>query len=440
MKPAGSILDDALIDAHPVVSASSADRLSQLLERVAEDDRALAMHAASRSRSIEQARVWASGSDDIVPPGARLSDRDRQEWVRRSFVAEIACLLRMPERSAERLIDESEMLVNELPATLNALALAQISYRHAQIVLDQARTLPDTIRAAFEVAVLGAAPNLTVSAFRKKTIRMRERMHPDSIAERCRRAVTERRFAIEPDCDGMAWLHHYLPVTQATGIFERVTGLARSLQGPGETRTLEHLRADVAGELLLDGCQNPHASRGGDDGNGNSARKHGIRPTVIVTVPVMTLLGRSEELGELAGYGPIDPDTARELAAHAPSFIRLLTHPETGVVLSVGRDRYTVPPDLRTWLQIRDETCRFPGCQRAVRHCDIDHTSAWRHEGPTAADNLAHLCRAHHRLKHQTTWRLSQDRHGTLEWTTPSGRSYKTRPAVELHGSAPPPF
>ena len=55
----------------------------------------------------------------------------------------------------------------------------------------------------------------------------------------------------------------------------------------------------------------------------------GVRARVLVTVPVLTLLGRSAEPA-LEGYGPIDIDTARELAAGAPGLVRILTHPETG--------------------------------------------------------------------------------------------------------------
>lgn len=133
---------------------------------------------------------------------------------------------------------------------------------------------------------------------------------------------------------------------------------------------------------------------------GGRASLSGIRPTVHVTVPVLTLLGRTEAPGSLDGYGPIDADTARTLASHAPSFTRLLTHPVTGAVLDVDRTSYRVPSDLRTWLQVRDETCRFPGCTRAAIGCDVDHTDDWAAKrGTTAHDNLAH-----HHLKHDTAW------------------------------------
>jgi hypothetical protein len=38
---------------------------------------------------------------------------------------------------------------------------------------------------------------------------------------------------------------------------------------------------------------------------------------VNLTVPLTTLLGLTEAPGQAAGYGPIDPDTARVLACAA---------------------------------------------------------------------------------------------------------------------------
>ncbi|WP_162240165.1 HNH endonuclease signature motif containing protein, partial [Rathayibacter sp. Leaf296] len=173
-----------------------------------------------------------------------------------------------------------------------------------------------------------------------------------------------------------------------------------------------------------------------------TAIPRGIRPRVSVTVPVLTLLGRSDEPGILDGYGPIDPATARRLAADAPSFTRILTHPETGAVLSVGRTSYRVPADLRRALATRDVTCRFPGCTRSARDSDIDHTVEWQHDGRTDSDNLAHLCRHHHRLRHTTTWRVHHRPGGILGWTSPTGRHHTTAPETpeppeRLFGGAP---
>ncbi len=446
----GPLSDDS--DAEPL-PAGYAARLDQLLDELSEDEAALARQAAKRARAVDQARLWALVSDEFVLADARMSETEREEWVMRVFLSEVATRLRVPEASAGRLVEDSRVLVHELPATLDALSLATISYRHALVIVEQAKTLPEHVRAAFEQAVLKDAVRLPVTQFRRRAVRARERIHPESIDDRVRSAVAERRFVLEPDLDGMAWLHHHLPAAQAHAAFSRVTDIAASLQWDGEQRTLAQLRSDVAADLLLEGIPDgsatpdaPVSSAGrGEQGGPNptqgsdrATRAWGIRPTVIVTVPVLTLLGKSDEPAHLDGYGPIDRDTARRLAGRATSFIRLLTHPETGAVLSLGRDRYAVPKDLRTWLEIRDETCRFPGCGRAASRADIDHTQDWAKGGRTDAANLACLCEPHHRMKHTTRWRVMQRGDGVLDWRSPTGRVHTTRPAVEFEGTSVP--
>ena len=121
-----------------------------------------------------------------------------------------------------------------------------------------------------------------------------------------------------------------------------------------------------------------------------------VRPMIYVTVPVLTLLGFGDESADLDGYGPIDPRTARELAAHAPSFRRILTHPETGAHLSYGRDSYRVPADLAAFLRVRDGTCRFPGCSRRAggRHRHRPHDRLGRRRRDRAHQSRAPVSQA----------------------------------------------
>ena len=114
-------------------------------------------------------------------------------------------------------------------------------------------------------------------------------------------------------------------------------------------------------------------------------------------------------------------------------------HPETGAVLSVGRDRYAVPEDLKRFLRVRDKTCRFPGCNRSAAHCDLDHSLDWQFDGLTAHDNLAHLCRSCHALKSETGWRVTHLGDGTLEWTSPTGRTFVSEPATVIRSATPAP-
>jgi hypothetical protein len=437
----------------PRLSAAMADTFGELVDSIAATDRMLASVSAARAELIDQARQWseiteaagdslASGSpigntlaDDSAAGNSSSRGWDRATVARRVLISELACALRLPERTVEVLVEESRSLLHDLPATLDALRGGKISYRHAKAMVDHASSLPESARGTFEQSALPFAKQLTVAKFDRKARILRERTHPETIDERHAASAVDRTVSIEPARDGMAWLSAYLPATEAHGIYNRITDIALGLRCPDEPRTLAQLRTDVLSSLLIDGVvHDPDGTALATDvaGGAGLGTGAGIRARVLVTVPVLSLLNVSDEAATLEGYGPIDSATARRLAAHAPGFTRLLTHPETGVVLSVGRDRYAVPSDLRTWLRVRDETCRYPGCSRNASHCDLDHTTDWQYGGDTRHDNLAHLCRYHHNLKHHTDWQLAQTGDGNLEWTSPSGHSYATEPATRI--------
>ena len=73
----------------------------------------------------------------------------------------------------------------------------------------------------------------------------------------------------------------------------------------------------------------------------------------------------------------------------------------------------------------------LPGLQQERDLCDIDHTIPWFWGGETNADNLALLCRVHHRLKDRG-WTAEIDDDGVMLWTSPYGRKRTTLPAVVL--------
>ncbi len=381
--------------------------------------------------------------------------------------SELACLLRISERAAYRLVQLSAFLVQHHPRTLDALRSGTISWNHAAALLHEYVAVPEPVALELEEALLPIAADTTVPKLAYQARKLRAKLHPEALESRCRDAARERRVDFEPADDAMAWLHVLLTATDAQAIDARLTHTARALQTPQEPRTLTELRADVLTDLLLDdhhdghgdgrrdahgghragnasdagGADDPAGKHAGGQGGGSgessagrSARACGVsgpeyhpsavRAHINVTVPVLTLLGVDDAPADLEGYGPIPADVARRLAAHAPSFTRLLTHPESGAVLSVGRTSYTVPADLKNWLRVRDRTCRHPGCNIPASRCELDHTRPWSHGGLTSHENLAHLCRKHHMLKSEGIWHYNHPDGGTLTATSPGGRTY----------------
>jgi len=408
------------------------ERFDTKLEAAILSHKRLAADAAIRAVDIDDLRLLSEAT--VAPEHSAGSSA--VDVARRVLVSEVACALRLPERTAESLIEASRSLVHKLPGTLRSLRAGAISYQHAQIIVGEAATLTPEVAAAFESEVLVAAEHQTAAQLKRTARIARERIDVDSIRERTERGVAERAVFFEPAHDGMAWLSAYLPAAEATALFNRVSTLAASLQGSGEDRTLTQLRADVLIDLVLDGEQS--TGPGSEAGEGGTAR--GIKADICLLVPALSVFGHGDEPATLEGYGPISIDVARELLGNAKSFIRILTHPEKGAILSVGHDRYTAPKDLRTVLKLRDVTCRFPGCNRSAERSDLDHTQDWAKDGPTQYNNLAHLCAPHHALKHASGWQVTQSSDGTgiLNWVSPSGREYRTEPGNQLQLSSLP--
>lgn len=162
-----------------------------------------------------------------------------------------------------------------------------------------------------------------------------------------------------------------------------------------------------------------------------------------------TVEGTSDKPGYLSGFGILPAESVRQLARTAelkpvvvpaaetavPAAETVVPAAETGAdggYLSAG---YRPSARLTEFLQWRDLTCRWPGCDRPARKCDVDHTVPWPH-GPTHPSNTKHYCRIHHLIKTfycgSGGWRDEQLADGTIVLTAPTGHVYRSEP----HGAS----
>lgn len=373
---------------------------------------------------VYAAAGYADAAQVLAPP--EMSDGAQEMAV----VAEVASVLSVSERTAGSLLAESHTLTGTLPLTLAALTAGTLSWQHARVMVDESTGLDPAGAAELEGHFLDPeavnpargcpAGELVPSRFRHKARIWRERHHRVSIEQRHARSVADRRVEYTPDRDGMAWFSAYLPADQAAGIWNRTTAAARALQGPDEDRTLTQLRADTTATLLL----------GGDVTHLSVGVAPSPRAQVLVTVPVLSLLGTTDEPAMLDGYGPIPPTMARRLIAEgAESFHRVLIDPRDGAPLEIGRTSYRLNTAQRQWLRMRDGKCPFPGCSNQSLDNEADHLTPWARGGATGISNLAQPCPKHHRLRHTTGWKPGPaTQHQPPGWTSPTGRHYKSEP------------
>jgi hypothetical protein len=150
---------------------------------------------------------------------------------------------------------------------------------------------------------------------------------------------------------------------------------------------------------------------------------------VELQVPLSTLLGLSDFPGELAGFGPVVADIARQVAAEqADATWRYSVYDKLGRLIHHGITRRRPKAEDVAFIRARDRTCRAPGCRRAARQCDVDHTEDYASSKDSRLCNLACLCKPHHVWKHLKQTGLIQITPGILGFTTPLGQRIVTHP------------
>ncbi|MGF9649073.1 DUF222 domain-containing protein [Pseudarthrobacter oxydans] len=407
-----------------------ADGALDVLAAVARSEAKL---AALKAQAVA---VFAGATKALNAPARSPYEATAQE---RSLVAEVGCVLAIGDRAAGALLADSHALTTFLPRTLSALHAGTMSWAHARNMVDQTASLDPAGAAALEAHFLDpATPRPAAAArvgempayrFKAKARQWRERHHPESLEKRHARSVADRRVEFWPDNDGMGWVAACLPADQASAIWDRLTAISREMQGPDEPRTLTQLRADnFASGLLTTG---PGISAGNSPGGREGTApdlSSSIRAQVLVTVPVFSLMGLTDEPAVLDGSGPIPASMARDLVADgAGSFYRVLVDPRDGAPLEIGRTSYRLTKAMRNWLRLRDGKCPFPGCNNNSLDNEADHILAWHKGGTTGISNLGQPCPKHHKLRHSSGWKPTAAT--TTEppgWISPTGRHYKS--------------
>ncbi|KHL01479.1 HNH endonuclease signature motif containing protein [Sinomonas humi] len=468
-RPDSPLFGSLALPATEALSAEAALAVAECAERV------VGWATAIRLRAL--ARLEHALAQEPVPRRDCQPVRLGGDEAHVLAVAEAAASAAVSEAAAARLLHDAADLTGHGAQVLEALQDGQISFQHARVILDQARTLPPEqaagfAREALDRAVTRTGRRRTPAELRSNLRAFRERSHPESVQARKKAASRERGVWFAPEPDGMCTLSAVLPAEAGLALYNGLDADARAARNaaaagaeaelygaaglPAEERTLSQLRADALLHRLL--------------GVPDEAFPGPFRPHITLTVPVRAVMpvqspttrnpagenraaeGHSPDdppagsgFAELEGYGPIDPATARRLASLAPNWDRLYTDWDTGAALGVGRTAYRPPKALRRYLAHRDGGCTFPGCTRRPGACEPDHTIEWQDGGRTDPENLALLCPRHHAIKSIGAWTYhhtkAKEPRGTLqprllEWTSPLGRTYVTEASAHLMDAA----
>jgi hypothetical protein len=290
---------------------------------------------------------------------------------------------------------------------------------------------------------------------------------------RLRRAVAHLRLVADPDTadrdterrygqrgvwlaatwEGMVALNGLLDPEAGQTLLAALEPLARPTNATDD-RSGSQRRADALAELARRSLE-----------AGQLPQTGGVRPQLLVTVDLDSLLSPGGLGGETGGPVALDPETCRRLACDgAVTRVLVSRHPTNhydGSIptgqhdprhepggddrlaarlqaaatrlppalggaptqpLEVGRTSRVVSAAQRAALVVRDGGCVVAGCDRPPAWCEAHHLRHWLHGGPTDLANLALVCRAHHRAVHEGGWRLARDPDGRLTATPPHRR------------------
>ena len=346
-------------------------------------------------------------------------------------------------------------LVNQLPATLEALDAGRIDAYKARIIDDETGTFAGKpeLRRRVEAEALGVAEHKTGPALRAYIRRTIIRLAPEQAEQRRSTAKGGRRVS-KPfsEHDGMGSMVLRGPIHDLAAFWTALDHAARHRRQlatqdpshPDHDSTLEQLRFDVLADLGYSALSAGHLGCCASDCASVRQRlgtRHGRPAQLNVTVPAGALLGFDDQPAELEGFGPISAEVARTLAADAV-WRRLLTDPASGALLDYGTVTYTPPQALRDHVIARDRTCRWPTCSRPATTSQLVHTQPHRPDGTggaTADHNLAPLHDRHHNDKTHHGFQFTQPEPGRFTITTPAGLTYTVDPEIIGPVEHPPP-
>ena len=405
-------------------------------EGACDDEVAGAISAWDRVEAYAAARKHAAVAEFIrrrPRPGSPLESPAQmpEDWDQ-SITAEVAGVLAESRHAADAMLGLAYDLEVKLPGTAAAFRDGILRQSKVAIIARATAVLDAAEARAAEQLVLDRAGRLTPGALRAAIARAVMEVAPKKA--RKRREVGAKFARVErwaEDSGNAALAGRELAPDEVVAADQRITAWAQELKTAGLEGGMDELRARAYLDLLLG--QDSRPGQGGAAPTASPAG--GFAGRVTLTVPLATLTGLADRLGELAGLGPVDPWLARDLAAAAaanpkttwcvtvtdeqghavghacarpepkrhrkrardgpgfsfsvaaePGTWRLCT-PGTGPDLIVTFDPITTQEcdhrfqakghdpgvKLRHLTQVRYVTCTGPGCRRPAAICDFEH-------------------------------------------------------------------
>jgi len=237
------------------------------------------------------------------------------------------------------------------------------------------------------------------------------RFDPEQAAVAAFEALEERHATITVDhiLDGAlstARLDAILDVADALELDTAIADVAAALADAGDTDPLDVRRAKALGLL----------ARG-------QAATASARPAGLAEA------GASAHAGATSRRRRLGIVTVEQIQAWcAADGAEITVQPVLDIGAPIESSGYRPSTRLRDLVVALNPRCVFPHCTRTSDNLDLDHIVEHNRGGPTSSDNLAPLCRRHHRAKTHTSWTYTRLAEGEYLWRSPHDYAFVTDP------------
>ena len=432
---------------------TAADLLSSI--RVSRD-----VEHAEAARQLDLAARWADlhppesihSAAAFTVPGSEHEEPiagDGCPLVAEFCIAELGAVLGISTTAAKKLIGHALELRHRLPRLWTQVQSGSVPAWRARLVAETTiHTSPSLTREAAGfidaqvAAVAGKIGPAQLDRLVAETIKRFDLAVPDpaSDPEDGYLHVDPRHVTVNSEdvhFAGTVRVEAELAIADALDLDRALAFGAETQKALGSAESLDVRRAKALGDLARTQTALDLFSQGHSD-----ARAEDGLPAAREVVLHVHLDASVSEGGEPAVFGPTGRlEEGQRLVLRdqvqvwcGDSRTTVTVKPIIDLNAELSTPAYEVPDKIREQVALRDRTCVFPWCSRPARGCDVDHVVEYDHDaeaagrpqpGPTQTDNLACLCRWHHRLKTFTSWRYDVTGPGEFLWTSPHGHQFR---------------
>ena len=278
--------------------------------------------------------------------------------------------------------------MHRMPVSVEAMHGGEIGFAHLTVMARTAEALGERFD---ESMLIKKARESSPGKFHYICTHYRHAADPKQYAAEQAEQVQQRRLKLSRWMDGTVLLSGQLDPEGGAVVLTVIQSLARK-SGAHDDRDLEQRQGDALVELAAGG---------------------GSQAQIQVTSSLETLRGLpGASAADVELSLPISARTVERLACDA-SITRIVLGSDS-TVIDVGRARRTVSGPARKALNVRDEHCTWPGCERPASRCSGHHLVHWIHGGTNEPPNLTLLCYRHHWMVHEGDWQIVRGDDGRM--------------------------